>query len=49
MHTKGFYIKELHKVGIRRGDKNGAIVPLQHLKTASLISMYYEHCVSVDF
>ena len=45
MLTKGKMIKELHKMGIRSGDKNGAIVKLSHLKTHQIIALYYEHCV----
>lgn len=44
MLTKGFMTKELKKAGIRRGDKNGAMVPLEHLKTYQVINLYYQHC-----
>ena len=41
MMTKGQMIKELKKAGIRKGDKNGAIVQLEHLKTTTITTMYY--------
>ena len=44
MLGKGKMIRELKKVGIRRGDKNGSIVPLEHLKTPEVIKLYAEHC-----
>ena len=44
MLTKGFMTKELKKRGIRRGDKNGAMVSLEHLKTYQITKMYYEYC-----
>ena len=34
-------IKELKKAGIRKGDKNGAVVQLEHLKTTTITAMYY--------
>ena len=39
---KGKMIKYLKANGIRRGDKNGFDVPLEHLKTYQIIKMYYE-------
>ena len=45
MLTKGKMIKQLkEKAGIRKGDKNGAMVQLEHLKTYQIISMYYQYC-----
>ena len=44
MLTKGTMIKELKKNGIRRGDKNGAIVKLEHLKTFEVIKLYFTYC-----
>ena len=44
MLTKGFMVRELKKAGIRKGDKNGAMVQLEHLKTYQIISMYYQYC-----
>jgi hypothetical protein len=45
MLTKGKMIKQLkEKAGIRYGNKNGAIVKLEHLKSAQIAVMYYEHC-----
>ena len=41
--TKGKMITALKKKGIRKGDKNGAVVPLEHLKTYQVTKMYYEH------
>ena len=45
MLTKGKMIKELKKVGIRKGEKNGANVQLEHLKSYKVIKLYFEHCV----
>ena len=42
--TKGKMISELKKKGIRRGDKDGAMVSLEHLKTFDVIKLYYEYC-----
>ena len=44
MLTKGKMISALKKAGVRRGDKNGSIVQLEHLKTYQIISMYYQYC-----
>ena len=44
MLTKGQMIKSLKKHGIRRGDKNGARVSLEHLKTFQVIELYYQYC-----
>lgn len=44
MLTKGKMIKKLKEHGIRKGDKNGFDVPLEHLKTYQIINMYYELC-----
>ena len=44
MLTKGKMISALKKAGIRKGDKNGFDVPLEHLKTYQIIKMYYELC-----
>lgn len=43
--TKGKMIKELKKYGVRKGDKNGAIVKLEHLKFEEVIKLYYTHCI----
>ena len=45
MMTKGKMISALKKAGIRRGDKDGAMVALEYLKTYEIIKMYYEYCV----
>ena len=45
MLTKGKMIKLLkEKAGVRRGDKNGSVVQLEHLKTFQVIQLYSEHC-----
>ena len=44
MITKGKMIRELKKAGVRRGDKNGSIVKLEHLKTFDIIKLYAEYC-----
>ena len=44
-YTKGDFIKELKKAGVRRGVTNsGAEVSLEHLKYADVINLYYSHC-----
>lgn len=45
MMTKGKMITELKKVGIRRADKDGAMVSLEHLKTFDITKLYYQYCV----
>lgn len=42
--TKGEMIKQLKKNGIRTGDKNGAKVSLEHLKTWAICNLYFENC-----
>lgn len=44
MLTKGTMIKALKAKGIRKGDKNGAAVTLEHLKTHQVIELYYTYC-----
>ena len=45
MLTKGKMIKQLkEKAGIRYGDKEGARVSLEHLKTHQVINLYYQYC-----
>lgn len=44
MLTKGKMIKELKKIGIRIGDKEGSTVKLEHLKTPDIANLYYKHC-----
>lgn len=44
MLTKGKMINKLKKNGIRYGDKNGAKVKLEHLKSAQVTVMYSECC-----
>jgi hypothetical protein len=44
MLTKGTMVKELKKKGVRTGDKDGATVKLEHLKTYQITKLYYEHC-----
>lgn len=41
---KGRMIRDLKKIGVRRGDKNGATVKLEHLKTSEIIKLWYEYC-----
>ena len=40
--TKGEMIKKLKAAGVRRGDKDGATVALEHLKTYAVINLYYK-------
>lgn len=45
MLTKGKMIKQLKEnAGIRTGDKNGARVKLEHLKTSDVTKLYFAHC-----
>lgn len=44
MLSKGKMISELKKKGIRKGDKNGAEVSLEHLKTFQVIKLYSQYC-----
>ena len=44
MLTKGKMMKALKEKGIRKGDKNGATVSLEHLKTYQVTNLYYTHC-----
>lgn len=44
MLTKGFMTKALKEKGVRTGDKDGATVKLEHLKTYEIINLYYQHC-----
>jgi hypothetical protein len=48
MLTKGKMIKALKQAGIRKGDKEGAMVSLEHLKTFQVTKLYYEHCVNEE-
>lgn len=43
MLTKGQMIKILKAKGIRAGEKDGAIVKLEHLKTFAVTKLYYEY------
>lgn len=44
MLTKGKMIQELKKVGIRKGDKEGSTVRLEHLKTPDVVNLYFQYC-----
>lgn len=46
MLSKGKMITALKKVGIRKGEKDGAFVSLEHLKTSEVIKLYYDNCVT---
>lgn len=46
MLTKGFMTKALKEKGVRAGDKDGATVKLEHLKTYQITKMYYEYCAN---
>ena len=46
MLTKGKMIKELKATGVRKGEKNGAFVSLEHLKTSDVIKLYYDNCMT---
>lgn len=40
-HTKGFYIKELRKIGIKKDPETNR--HLSHTKTPKLRNMYFEY------
>ena len=42
MITKGKMIKALKAAGVRRGDKDGSSVGLEHLKTFAITTMYFD-------
>ena len=44
MLTKGKMIKCLKEHGIRKADKEGATVSLEHLKMFQISKLYYENC-----
>ena len=45
MLTKGKMIKALkEQAGIRRGDKNGSRVKLEHLKAPEVTKLYFTYC-----
>ena len=46
--TKGTLVKELKELGIRKGDKDGAVVSLEHLKYYQLVNLYYKHCIWLE-
>ena len=48
MMTKGKMCKALKANGIRKGEKNGALVSLEHLKTYQIIKMYAELVDNTD-
>lgn len=48
MMTKGKMCKALKENGIRKGEKNGALVSLEHLKTYQIIKMYAELVGNTD-
>lgn len=46
MLTKGKMIKALKAIGVRKGEKDGAFVSLEHLKTSDVIKLYYDNCIT---
>lgn len=44
MLTKGKMIKCLKEHGIRKADKEGYTVSLEHLKMYQVSKLYYENC-----
>lgn len=42
-YTKGALIKELKKMGVRKGNKQGATVSLEHLKFADIVNLYFKN------
>ena len=43
MLTKGKMIKALKHKGIRKGEKNGAFVGLEHLKSTEIAKLYADN------
>lgn len=43
MLTKGKMIKALKAKGIRKGEKKGLFVQLEHLKTFDVVKLYARH------
>jgi hypothetical protein len=41
---KGQMVKALKEKGIKTGDKNGATVKLEHLKTVEVMKLYTKYC-----
>ena len=42
LYTKGYFTKELKKMGVRQGDtSDGRTVKLEHLKYADLVNLYF--------
>ena len=48
MLTKGKMINELKKIGIRKGDKDGAVVCLEALQTHQVTALYFKHIVNKE-
>ena len=44
--TKGTMVKELKAVGIRKADKDGALVSLEQLKYHQLVNLNYDNIVN---
>lgn len=44
--TKGTMIKELKANGIRKADKDGSAVSLEHLKYFQVVNLYYDNIVN---
>lgn len=42
--TKGKMVQALKKNGVRSGEKEGAKVQIEHLKTHQIIDLYYKFC-----
>ena len=44
--TKGTMVKELKAIGIRKAEKNGSEVGLEHLKYHQVVNLYYDNIVN---
>lgn len=44
IYSKGKLIKELKAKGIRKGDKQGATVQLEHLRYADVVNLWFQYC-----
>lgn len=43
IYSKGYLINQLKKNGIRKGDKFGATVSLEHLKYADVVNLWFKY------
>lgn len=44
IYSKGYLINQLKKNGVRKGNKFGATVSLEHLKYADVVNLWFKYC-----